>query len=112
MAKGLRSKSKRKNRAALRATLSEPIIKQRQENMAEELKNNLEMKSGDTIVNLKNVLNISNAVVANSIIDHGMENDLETDEATNSKLSIKSKPKVFKGSRKSRGSNKTLVWFK
>jgi len=109
MAKGLRSKSKRKNRAALRATLSEPIIKQRQEKMAEELKINLEMKSGDTIVNLKNVLNISK-IPPNDNNDTEIENMIEIDDSNTS--SSKIKPKVFKGSRKSKISNKTLVWFK
>eukprot|EP01036_Dinobryon_divergens_P023395 gene23394-31737_t len=56
MAKGLRSKSKRKNRSILRAVLSEPIIRKRQENLATDLQKDLTAKSGGSITALKNVL--------------------------------------------------------
>jgi hypothetical protein len=85
MAKGLRSKSKRKNRSILRAVLSEPIIRKRQENLATDLQNDLTAKNGGSITALKNVLSFRSSELSKdeevpSNINEDEDDDVEVAE--------------------------------
>lgn len=53
MAKSLRSKSMRKNRAQIRKSLSNPILKRRQEVLTAELQRSVDKRAGKSIVGLK-----------------------------------------------------------
>lgn len=57
MAKGIRSKAMRKNRSYLRKTLVEPIMKARQEKIAESIRKTMgEAEEKTTLMKLKDVL--------------------------------------------------------
>ena len=56
MAKGLRSKVKRRNRSFIRETLSRPITEKRTEEIALTLKESIIEKNGTTIIGLRSVL--------------------------------------------------------
>ena len=111
MAKGIRSKAKRQNRSLIRATLSEPIAKKRQEEINASLKKSLNEQNGSTIKGLKSLfpggsLGQKPAITAEPVA-------MET-EGAETKVSTKkdnNKPKVVKGSRPRSNPNKPLTWF-
>lgn len=122
MAKGLRSKAKRKNRSALRANLSEPINRQRQEKLALELKRDLDSKAGNSIRALKNVLqterklddkklNNEVEIVENDGGDEDDNDAIGDDEPTISPQLLIRKLKSSKKMVLKRKSNKPLEWF-
>lgn len=110
----------RKNRSALRAKISEPLIQKRQEFLSIALKKGLEEKKGKSILNLKNVFEKE----TNSSVDKSAEIDIEEDneekdEKVDSltvekkvlkKLAIKNKLKETKYQKKN--PTKELVWLK
>ena len=121
MAKGLRSKSKRKNRSILRAVLSEPIIKKRQENLATDLQNDLAAKSGSSITSLKDVLSSRSNVkkeekeVSHLDVDADSDDEVDDEEEAIGSLVVSKKTKkvrtaVHKAS-KNLKHKKTLEWF-
>lgn len=59
MAKGLRSKSMRKNRSYLRKVLVEPMLRQRQEKIAEKLKKNTESQQPKTLTALRSLISVA-----------------------------------------------------
>lgn len=59
MAKGLRSKSMRKNRSYLRKVLVEPMLRQRQEKIAQKLKANTESQQPKTLTALRNLISVA-----------------------------------------------------
>ena len=126
MAKGLRSKSKRKNRTILRAALSEPINRKRQEILAIDLQNNLTAKNGSSITALKNVLSFSSSKedkVPSNIqedADDDDDNDVEVAEFEDptvgnqvvpTKTSHKGKRAAIHKASKNLKHKKTLEWF-
>jgi plasmid stability protein len=123
MAKGLRSKSKRKNRSILRAVLSEPINRKRQEILATDLQNDLAAKNGSSITSLKDVLSSRSSAKSEqevlSHLDGDADNDDEIDEeedvrnllvSEKTKTSKKVRTAVHKAS-KNMKHKKTLEWF-
>ncbi len=123
MAKGLRSKSMRKNRSFLRKTLVEPIIEKRQEQLAEKLQKSLDAKQEPTtLLNLKKLLpttekNASNENVEDKDDEEMEEEDDEEDEQPKAekkkskKVNPFQKPKAVKAA-KSNKPQKEMVWFK
>jgi hypothetical protein len=119
MAKSIRSKSRRHNRAELRRKFSEPIIQKRQEKMAEILSTNMQQKSQGSILNLKNVFVVnsssSDAQIDEAEGDVAVEEEAEDDnkdiKKVAAKLLLKEKLKALKSSKKQK-SEKELVWFK
>lgn len=59
MAKGLRSKSMRKNRSYLRKTLVEPVSRQRQEKIAERMRTVKEAQQPKTLTALRNLITVA-----------------------------------------------------
>jgi hypothetical protein len=119
MAKSIRSKSRRHNRAELRRKFSDPIIKKRQENVAEILANCIEQKSGSSMLGLKDVLSVGKGDISGTM-EKSIDDDEELDDVDNeqkttakvaAKILLKEKLKSLKASKKS-NSRKELVWFK
>ncbi len=112
MAKGIRSKAKRQNRSALRATLSHPQIKKRQEDLAEALRKDLDEKNGSTIKGLKGIFPVGGLSTASIAVQQAT---MEVDEENKVELKKKSnkleKPKVVKGSKARINLKKELSWF-
>lgn len=120
MAKGLRSKCKRANRSMIRKTLTDPLMRQRQAEMAEALAKELAEKRGDSIKTLASLL--PGNVVKNEVADE-MEDDEETEVAAGGNVpKTGSKQKGFsflrrsstkaKGSKPRNNPGKEMVWFK
>lgn len=127
MAKGIRSKKMRKNRAQIRKTVALPIIRKRQEKLAEALKKDLEKKAGKTITGLKGIFSKSNEKKTSKTVSNGEdvegseeedsdeeeEEEVEVQNVKNKMLVIgKPTMKVKKGSKPKINPNKPLVWFK
>ena len=120
MAKGLRSKGKRANRAQLRLTLSGPIIKKRAEVIAKSIKEGLENKKGvASIEALKSAFQAASSTTANAEEDMTIEEEEEEEEEEDEGEEFKSKRTLAKEEfKKKRGSKarinpgKELVWFK
>lgn len=114
MAKGLRSKNKRHNRAQLRTRLSKPQIEKRQQELSEALKKSLEEKNGSTVIGLKSIF--PGALVpltANKPAVMDTDGDDE-EKVVVTKVAPKKKvekPKVVKGSRARLNPKKQLSWF-
>jgi hypothetical protein len=125
MAKGLRSKSMRKNRTYLRETLVKPLMRERQEKLAELMQQKLEEKQSPSLLKLKQLLPTapSEPVADNHIKDEDddaveMNEEGSSDEeiAESGKKDQKkvvtkqgSKSKVVKSSKRP---PKEMVWFK
>ena len=121
MAKGLRSKGKRANRAQLRLTLSGPIIKKRAEVIAKSIKEGLENKKGvASIEALKSAFQAASSTTASAEEDMTIEEEEEEEEEEEDEgEEFKSKRTLAKEEfKKKRGSKarinpgKELVWFK
>lgn len=129
MAKSLRSKSKRKNRAALREKLVIPKIKKTTEELAKKLQESLKQKGGSSILALKAVLRPKETMETSQsseqtvdTLEQGVneeaEDEAEEDEAeeVNDEQSAKrAKPAAQirrKGSKPRANVGKELVWFK
>ncbi len=103
MAKGNRSKVKRRNRTALRANVMEPIQNKRQKEISEAIKRDISEKSslGSLASKLKPQTNFTAA------IDMNVENE----------ISITSNPEEVDASKKKpnkkpiKNSTKVLTWF-
>jgi hypothetical protein len=113
MAKGIRSKSQRKNRSLIRKTVSEPIMRVRQEAMAAALKKELEEKRGSSLKDLKSKIpggkvQIDGAVEENSDDD---QEDEETGKEEKKKFSFLRKTTGKKGSKPRNNPGKELTWF-
>jgi hypothetical protein len=131
MAKGIRSKSQRKNRTFLRETLVKPLMRERQDKLAELMQQRLEEKQSPSLLNLKklipsqkdNTQTVSNEKKAK---EQEEEEDMEVagDDSSDNESEQKdskhnknkkghgkqgSKPKVVKSSKRP---PKELVWFK
>ena len=131
MAKGLRSKCKRANRAHFRKTLTNPIIKKRAELISQAIKEGLEDKEGVSTINaLRSTFQVASsgaaaAVSENSMIVDDEEGD-EEEEEEEEEVVEEEVGETFKSSKtlskeaflKKRGSKprinpgKELVWFK
>ena len=128
MAKGLRSKCKRANRAHFRKTLTNPIIKKRAELISQAIKEGLEDKEGVSTINaLRSTFQIASsgaAAAENDMVvdeEEGVEEEDEEEEEE-----VVEVGETFKSSKtlskeaflKKRGSKprinpgKELVWFK
>jgi hypothetical protein len=123
MAKGLRSKSKRANRALIRKTVTAPIVQQRQAQMAEALRKELEEKRGDSIRNLASLMPGAKVQKDEDEMDGDEEEDAADVEAQQGGKIAKtgSKQKGFsflrrdpktKGSKPRNNPGKEMVWFK
>jgi hypothetical protein len=132
MAKSIRSKSKRKNRNALRQQISIPAIKIRQASISKKLTDGLAASHGSTLQQLKKTLASNSMTVEEDEVEAEEENedqndeDIHPDEVKASEvrelppaLNKNSKIKVLLGaSHKRRGSKprnnptKQLSWFK
>jgi DNA helicase IV len=123
MAKGLRSKTKRRARTLLRETLSGPLAVKRQQKIAENIKSSLGDKSFSSILKLKSVLLKGDKQKKSS----DTVQDTEDEEAEKpcgenkaypssairrpSKFVIESKLRKT-GKQPRRNEGKELVWFK
>lgn len=121
MAKGLRSKCKRANRAQLRKTLSDPIIKKRAELISKSIKEGLEKKEGvSTIDALKSAFQAANGAVTSAEDDMTIEDEEDEEEEEGEEgEEFKSKRTLAKeefikkrGSKARVNPGKQLVWFK
>jgi CO dehydrogenase/acetyl-CoA synthase beta subunit len=116
MAKGLRSKCKRANRAQLRKTLSDPIIKKRAENIAIKIKEGLENKAGVTTINaLKNAFKAAGSAEEDMIVEEDEEEEEEEEEGVEFKSNRTLAKEEFikkRGSKARVNPGKELVWFK
>lgn len=124
MAKGLRSKCKRANRAQLRKVLSDPIIKKRVEVLSEKIKEGLKVKTGvSSISALKNAFQAASSNQQTTEEDMTTEDieedDEEEEEEEEEEQEFKSKRQLAKeefikkrGSKARVNPGKELVWFK
>ena len=130
MAKGLRSKCKRANRAHFRKTLTNPIIKKRAELISQAIKEGLEDKEGVSTINaLRSTFQIASSGTAaaagnDMVVDE--EEGAEEEEEEEEEEEVVEVGETFKSSKtlskeaflKKRGSKprinpgKELVWFK
>ena len=130
MAKGLRSKCKRANRAHFRKTLTNPIIKKRAELISQAIKEGLEDKEGVSTINaLRSTFQIASSGAAaaagnDMVVDE--EEGAEEEEEEEEEEEVVEVGETFKSSKtlskeaflKKRGSKprinpgKELVWFK
>jgi ribosomal protein L12E/L44/L45/RPP1/RPP2 len=123
MAKGLRSKCKRANRAQLRKTLSDPIIKKRVETLHKALEDKLK-ESRDGISNfdsLKSAFQAASSGGDSAAGDMAIEEEDEDEEEDEEEEGeeFKSKRTIAKedfikkkGSKARINPGKQLVWFK
>jgi hypothetical protein len=123
MAKGLRSKTKRRARTHLRETLSGPLAVKRQLKIAENVKSSLIDKDCTTILKLKSVLSKA-AKTPNT--KETVEDSVEEEEKPcgenkafpsvvlrkPSKFTIESNKQQKTGKQPGRNAGKPLVWFK
>jgi len=120
MAKGLRSKSKRANRAALRAEITIPMQIQRQEKIAQKIKDGLnETAKSKSISTLRSAFNLNGSRINKT------KNNTEKEEESVAKVTSSSStsviidgsitdvpPKKRSGSKPRLNVNKELTWFK
>ena len=124
MAKGIRSKNKRKNRSELRKVLSQPIMQKRLELQNEAIKRDLKEKmGGKTILGLKSKLigKSTDASQKASVATAEDEDDADDDDDDDNnamaedqhqpKESISEKLKKKKGSKAKSNPAKELTWF-
>lgn len=109
MAKGIRSKAKKQSRSLIRQTVSEPIIKKRQEAINESLQKSLEEQNGSTIKSLKSLF--PGGSLGQKPISAPVAMETEEVEPKKSSKKVDNKPKVVKGSRARVNPNKPLTWF-
>jgi hypothetical protein len=134
MAKGIRSKSQRKNRTFLRETLVKPLMRERQDKLAELMQQRLDEKQSPSLLNLKklipsqkdNTQTVSNEKKLNQAKEQEEVEDMEVagEDSSDTESEQKdtrhnknkkghgkqgSKPKVVKSSKRP---PKELVWFK
>lgn len=125
MAKGLRSKTKRRARTLLRETLSGPLAVKRQQKIAENIKSSLGDKSFSSILKLKSVLSTGDKQKKPGDAVHDEEDDEEEEKPCGENKAYPSsairKPSKFVVERRSvrktgkqpgRNEGKELVWFK
>ena len=128
MAKGLRSKCKRANRAHFRKTLTNPIIKKRAELISKAIKEGLEDKEGVSTINaLRSTFQVASSGAAVAVAENDMIVDEEgVEDEEEEEVEVEEVGETFKSSKtlskeaflKKRGSKprinpgKELVWFK
>jgi Protein of unknown function (DUF2423) len=120
MAKGMRSKCKRANRAQIRKTLTAPLIKKRAETISRKIKEGLENKDGVNTINaLKGAFQLAGSSAATADENMLVEADEEEEEEEEVEEEFKSNRTLAKEEfMKKRGSKarvnpgKQLVWFK
>jgi hypothetical protein len=121
MAKGLRSKSMRKNRSFLRKTVMDPIIEKRQEALQEKLQKTLASKDPTTLLSLKNILPTSSTIQKKNQEGEADQDEMDDDEDEEEeeapvvqKKSKKQNPyKKDKSNKETKPKQKKeLVWFK
>lgn len=86
MAKGLRSKSMRKNRTYLRETLVKPLIRERQEKIAEAMKKKIEEQNSSTLLQLKKIIPTGSNEEAEdiqNIVEPSKNRNIEEDDDEN-----------------------------
>jgi hypothetical protein len=121
MAKSIRSKVMRRHRTALRKAICEPMIQRRQEQLAANLAESMNEKSGKTIAKLRAVFHPNDPkeadVAATPVEDMEEEQEeeeeevkVQTVEAPQAKAATREKAKKLKASLKEK-STKKLVWF-
>ena len=126
MAKSIRSKSKRRNRTALRKVLCEPVIAARQKKVSKKLAESLKEKQGKSILGLKAIFqkkgkqdDIEQDVEdENEVVSMEEGNSSECDDENNAvefetkkkNNRVQEKIKGRKAQNKERKSKK-LVWF-
>ena len=122
MAKGLRSKCKRANRAQIRKTLTNPIIKKRAEAISQSIKDGLVNKEGVSSIDaLKSAFQASSSSLPNiseaeESMAVEMEEEEEEEEETgeefkSSRTLAKEAFKKKRGSKARVNPGKELVWF-
>ena len=111
MAKGLRSKTMRKNRSALRVNLVNPINLKHLEKSAANLQDSILQRTGSSIDKLKEILHSSKA--APSTVN---EEKVEFKEPSANQAKLKDriaflKAKKKTGSKAKENTGKVLTWF-
>lgn len=115
MAKGIRSKRMRKNRAGLRKSFAQPIVDKRQEKIAQAIEDQLKEKRGETIKALKNVL--SSGVKLRKVKAAAMEvvQDVAEKKTEDKAKKVKARIEIIKtkasGSKARPNPTKQLEWF-
>jgi CO dehydrogenase/acetyl-CoA synthase beta subunit len=127
MAKGLRSKCKRANRAHFRKTLTNPIIKKRAELISKAIKEGLEDKEGVSTINaLRSTIQVASSGAAAVAENDMIVDEEEAEDEEEEEEEVEDVGETFKSSKtlskeaflKKRGSKprinpgKELVWFK
>lgn len=114
MAKGLRSKVKRANRAAIREKLTIPLQKIRQEAISQNIKDSLNVAKGKSIRNLKSVLDSSSSSSLSHADEASAEIDAEAiiDDAKEGQVVEERVKSKKRGSKPRNNPGKELVWFK
>jgi CO dehydrogenase/acetyl-CoA synthase beta subunit len=121
MAKGMRSKCKRANRAQIRKTLTAPLIKKRAEAISKKIKEGLENKDGVNTINaLKGAFQLAGSSAAptdeNMLVEADEEEEEEEEEAEEEFKSNRTLAKEEfikkRGSKARVNPGKQLVWFK
>lgn len=114
MAKGIRSKSKRANRSLIRKTLTEPMMRERQNVMSAAIKKDLEEKNGSSLKTLSKALGNSE-VMKDDDDESEEEEEITLPHTTDRKKEgfsfLRRNPKT-KGSKPRNNPGKQLEWFK
>lgn len=117
MAKGLRSKCKRHNRALIRKNLTEPINRKRQEEMAAALQKELDERKGTSIRSLtllagKDATNVEMAENEDEGSEDEEEEEPVKEGAKKKGFSFLRRNPKSKGSKPRNNPGKKLEWFK
>lgn len=114
MAKGIRSKCKRANRSLIRKTITEPMMRERQDVMAAAIKKDLDEKNGSSLKDTSKSL--GNSVVMKDEDDESEEEEEQTLPHTTDRkkkdFNFLRRNPTTKGSKPRSNPGKKLEWFK
>ena len=91
--------------------MCEPVEKKRQNKIHADILANLEAKSGDTILGLKQVFQTGTLPKQTEVSDAMAEEEEEIVEEKPKKMSVRDKFKAIKGSKAKANPKKVLSWF-
>jgi hypothetical protein len=115
MAKGMRSKSMRKNRATLRKTYVAPIQKKALDKCLDTLETSIKERTGNSLIALRNVMNSGKAKMETEEVEEEVVEEKPDTQGLNvarrrDKIAVlKAKKRVGSKARDNKG--KTMTWF-
>jgi hypothetical protein len=122
MAKGIRSKSKRKNRTVLRQTVYEPLIRANQDKIAKKIADDLKQIEGSSITKLRKVIKApaGNATAAPGVKDKELNSSRSSEDnvpTAGLNSAIKKGARLLptlkkRGSRPNANPGKQMEWFR